>query len=114
MHSNHQRIGEYLAALQLHMRQQRLWSEVPPAPEALASTEPFACDTLLFSEWLQFVFIPRMGFLVAAKSPLPQRCDVAPMAEEFFRTRDAEGAAVVDVLRKIDRLLTTGGVNGQS
>ena len=41
-----------------------LWSAVTPSQEALASQQPFACDTLAFEQWLQFIFIPRLQALL--------------------------------------------------
>jgi uncharacterized protein YqcC (DUF446 family) len=87
-----------------------LWQEQNPAPEALASVEPFAVDQLSFSQWLQFIFLPRMEQLIEAQAPLPQNCSIAPMAEESFTADDridfADSATLVAHLAAIDQLLT--------
>ncbi|MGC3710920.1 YqcC family protein, partial [Pseudomonas aeruginosa] len=36
------------------------WSESSPAPEPLASPEPFCVDTLALEQRLQWIFLPRM------------------------------------------------------
>ena len=99
-----------LVAVANELHAMGLWQEQKPAPEALASVEPFAVDQLSFTQWLQFVFLPRMEQLIERQSPLPQSCNIAPMAEESFKADDridfADSAALVAHLAAIDQLLT--------
>jgi uncharacterized protein YqcC (DUF446 family) len=88
------------------LRRLDLWQTQSPSEEALASTEPFAVDQLSFDQWLQFIFLPRMHKLIDAKAPLPEQCSIAPMAEEFFKAQEINGATVVAVLAAIDQLIT--------
>ncbi len=86
-----------------------LWQQQSPPAQALASTEPFAVDQLSFSQWLQFVFLPRMQQMVEAQSPLPDNCSIAPMAEEFFKQQAADkkqSAAMIKYLAAIDQLIS--------
>ena len=88
------------------MRAQAVWSSSPPSPEALASTQPFCVDTLTFAQWLQFIFLPTIYQMIEEEQPLPERCGIAPMAEEFFR---GSGLAIDDLvtsLEEIDELLS--------
>lgn len=101
----HVRLAELLMDLEADMRNQSLWRAEPPSPEALASTEPFACDTLVFTQWLQFIFIPRCYALIEIEAPLPDRCDVAPMAEEYFAANRISAQRIIDRLRRIDLLI---------
>ncbi len=102
----HKTLAESLFELERELRALDLWDSRKPAPDALASTQPFAVDTLEFYQWLQFIFIPRLFRLVEYRAPMPASCSVAPMAEEFFRPREEEGCEVILVLERIDRLVT--------
>ena len=104
----HRQLASELMELEATLRELRLWHDEAPSVEALASVEPFACDTLLFTEWLQFIFIPRFRELTATGAPLPARCDIAPMAEEYFRAHGQHCAAVLAILVRMDRLVTSG------
>lgn len=106
MSDTHKALAESLFELERELRVLDLWQSEQPSAAALASTQPFAVDTLAFYEWLQFVFIPRLFRLVEYRTPLPASCSVAPMAEEFFRPREEDGEAVVRVLERIDWLIT--------
>ena len=37
---------------------------------------------------------------------MPDYCEVAPMAEEYFRTEQMAADALVEALRELDRLVT--------
>lgn len=103
----HRELAEALFELERELRALALWDETPPTPEALASTQPFAVDTLELYQWLQFVFIPRLYRLVEHRMGLPASCSVSPMAEEYFRPRPESGEAVIAVLERIDILVTS-------
>ena len=78
-------IAETLIDIEAQLRQMRLWEEVPPPAEALASEQPFCVDTLTLPQWLQFIFLPRLYLLLDQEQALPDRCGIAPMAQEYFR-----------------------------
>ncbi|WP_066966118.1 YqcC family protein [Microbulbifer sp. Q7] len=94
-------IATLLLELEAELRSLELWEAEPPAPEALASTQPFCVDTLTLPQWLQFVFLPRMSQMVELEHPLPQKCGIAPMAEEYFR---GSPLLVVGLTRKLTEL----------
>ncbi len=48
-----------LDELEVRLRAAQLWQATPPSSQALVSQEPFAVDTLLPHEWLQWIFLPR-------------------------------------------------------
>ena len=64
---------ELLAALELALLEAGWWGDASPDDAALASIEPFCVDTLRFSEWLQWVYIPKMRAYMAAHGELPER-----------------------------------------
>lgn len=58
-----------------------LYTPERPSAEALASTQPFAVDTMSFPCWLQYIFVEKMRLVLQAGGPLPRPCNIADMAE---------------------------------
>ena len=87
------------------MRDLDYWSPDQPSALALASDQPFACDTLSFEKWLQFVFIPRLRSLAESGSALPCGSEVAAMAEVSFPCTKPGQMTLCGLLREIDGLL---------
>jgi uncharacterized protein YqcC (DUF446 family) len=83
-----------------------LWQKEIPTEEALASSEPFAVDSLTFSQWLQFIFLPRMYFLIEQNIQLPTNCQITPMAEEYFAQSKMPVVTLLQYMRKVDTLLS--------
>ena len=104
--SQHIALADILIDLEKELRELRLWEKEPPSADALASVQPFAVDTLNFSQWLQFIFIPRLYDLIEARAALPGNCGVAPMAEEYFQPMGLNSENLISHLRRIDVLLT--------
>ena len=73
-------VAEVLIDIEAELRRLGLWDAAPPPAEALASTEPFAIDTLTPPQWLQFIFLPTLYL---------------PTAE------------LLDALRRVDALLSS-------
>jgi uncharacterized protein YqcC (DUF446 family) len=99
-------IAELLIDIESELRQLDLWGSLPPSPEALASDQPFCVDTLTLPQWLQFIFLPTLYQLLETDGELPQRCGIAPMAEEYFRGGNLPGQALEQALADIDTLLS--------
>lgn len=99
-------IAAHLIDLEAELRQLDLWSDRPPADEALVSDQPFAMDTLEFEEWLQFIFLPTIYDLLAESAALPAQCAVAPMAEEVLGGRALPIDSLVATLKALDALIT--------
>ena len=58
-------------------------------------------DTMAFSQWLQFVFVPMARAMIAGERPLPPSSSLAPHAVREFDGQD-EAARLCDILRDID------------
>lgn len=101
-------VADGLLRIEMELRQLGVWEAEAPPPEAFQSTQPFCIDTLVFTQWLQFVFIERMKVLVEQGHPLPAVSGMAPMAEEHFRGRTESGDGVVRALEDMDLLLSGG------
>ena len=103
--SHFHQVAAVLIDIEAEMRQVGCWDSVAPQPEALRSEQPFAVDTLNFAQWLQFVFIPKMHFLVAEQIELPKACGIAPMAQEYFRVQQLPVVGLLNALVQVDKLL---------
>ena len=99
-------IAEVLIDIEAQLRQLGLWDKIPPSSHALASAEPFCVDTLTLPQWLQFVFIPTIYNMLDEGDSLPDRCGIAPMAEEFFRDSGLGIDKLLQSLQRIDDLLS--------
>jgi uncharacterized protein YqcC (DUF446 family) len=62
---------------------------------------------LRFTEWLQWVFIPRTRALLDSGAPLPAASAITPMAEEALRGCDWDTTQIVSLMRRFDRLIAT-------
>ena len=85
--SGYAEISSLLIDLEAAMRNSGLWASEQPAPEALASTQPFCVDTLALEEWLQFVFIPRIRAIIAAETNMPAKCEIKPWWKRRWQIR---------------------------
>src|SRR5210317_2243882 len=103
-------VAEALIDVEAQLRQLGQWDKIPPSTEALASQEPFCVDTLTLPQWLQFIFLPTLYEMLENEQALPERCGIAPMAEEFFRGSGLATNELVSALLRMDDLLS--GVTG--
>lgn len=102
----HISVAEVLMDVEQELCRLQLWEFEMISEEALASTEPFALDTMSFPQWLQFIFLPRLYFMIEQQQELPMHCSVAPMAEEYFSVLNLHSTPLIRHLQKIDELLT--------
>jgi uncharacterized protein YqcC (DUF446 family) len=100
-----QRLITLLIELEIELKASDLWKENTPSDECLASTEPFAIDTLTFPEWLQFLFIEKMMQLIKADLPLPNAMAIAPMATEYFNMIEIKNQELIAVITRIDLVI---------
>lgn len=101
----HQHVSIVLIEIRNEMELQGLWQEQPPAPEALASTQPFCVDTLAFSEWVQWLLLPRLEMMIEQQLPLPQNSDIQPMAEEAFKLLKEDTDRLLELVGQLDQAL---------
>lgn len=104
------KLHDQLAALLLELEQElqrlALWGSTAPTPTALASSMPFCCDSMELSQWLQWIFIPRLHHLLAMNLSLPTQCSVANYAEENWATMIPPPVDLLTVIKRIDGLLS--------
>jgi len=102
----HQDILRELGILQLQLQNLGLWSDIAPAEDALLSTQPFCCDVMGLSEWLQWIFIPRLSYLAETEAQLPRKSGIYPAAEEAFKDLEGTEKGLLDSISRMDSLLT--------
>ncbi|MCG8668166.1 MAG: YqcC family protein [Pseudomonadales bacterium] len=96
-----------LKNIETEMREIDLWSEQPPAASAFESQIPFFADSMLFGQWLQWVFVARFQALLEGGHPLPPKCDIHPMAEEAFKEVQAYTDPLLALLKRFDEEINT-------
>lgn len=99
-------IAEVLIDIEAQLRQLGLWDAIAPSARALSSEEPFCVDTLTLPQWLQFIFLPTLYGMLERSDPLPERCGIAPMAEEYFRGAGHASDGLLQALQQIDQRLS--------
>jgi uncharacterized protein YqcC (DUF446 family) len=104
-------VAEILIDIEAQLRQLGQWQQIPPSEKALSSDQPFCVDTLTFPQWLQFVFLPTMYMMIREGRPLPARCGIAPMAEEYFRGSAMASGELVAALARVDEVLSDTAAN---
>ena len=101
----HEEVGAAANAIEAEMRRIGMWSEQPPAPEAFEFTQAFAMDTMPYSQWLQWVFLPRVRSIIAERGEFPSRSMVGTQAvREFDGTWEAN--ELVSLLSNFDGLFS--------
>ncbi len=97
---------ELLQNLRVIMSANNLLQQEPLPAEAFDTDAPFACDTMTFVQWLQFVFIPKMQVCCQHKT-LPDHMAIAAMAETVF-VPSAENLPLLRVLQQLDSCISAG------
>ena len=100
-------VKERIDEIEAEMKRINMWSANPPPPEAFNFQRAFAMDTMPFSYWLQFVFIPRVNQIVNTDEHLPTRSMVGVQAVREF-DGDDEANQLVSMLSSFDRYIERG------
>ena len=91
--------------IEAEMKRIGYWSADPLPEEAYDFREAFAMDTMAFSQWLQFILIPRVHQIIAEGGEFPANSMVGAQAMREF-DGDADAAHLVSLLGEFDRLFT--------
>jgi len=103
----HHKLADLLLNLEKVMRQVNVWEMPEPSQHALASQQPFCIDSMGFDQWLKFVMLEKFKILLAQGSALPSTSNIAPMAQEFYKTQNKLAKdAIVQALEAIDLCLS--------
>ncbi|TLP54666.1 MULTISPECIES: YqcC family protein [Pseudomonas] len=99
-------IADHLLLIEHELRTQGWWSDQVPSAEALASTVPFAVDSMAFEQWLQWIFLPRMAQILEHGHPLPNASGILVMAETVFTDRPEQSRELRRLLAAFDQLIS--------
>lgn len=94
-----------LLLLEAEMRALGWWQSESPDAQALQSAEPFCVDCLTFSEWLQWVYIPKMHAFMAENGTLPGASGLMPIAEEAWKGSAENVLKLYRVVMALDALV---------
>jgi uncharacterized protein YqcC (DUF446 family) len=97
----HETVARRIDAIEAEMRRAGLWQDAPLEPRQMQFTRAFAGDTMAFEQWLQFVFIPRVREIVAARGEFPSQSQVSVQAIREFDGVD-EAADLIRLLSEFD------------
>lgn len=97
-------VSSLLNELEGVLRVEGYWLEQSPSWEALSSVEPFCVDTLSCTEWLQWIYIPRLRAIIDQKGTLPMGAQVHSYAEEALSGLAA--VRILDVVTKLDAAMS--------
>lgn len=100
-------VKQHLSDLQIAMRLHDLWESTPPSSEAMASSQPFCMETLTPTQWLQWIFIPRMEAILEANTNLPRNFAITPYLEEALKN-ESYLTAIHEPILKLETLLKDG------
>jgi len=94
--------GRYISEIEQEMRRIGMWQTEPLPSEQMNFKQAFAMDTMTFTQWLQFVFVPRVREAVASNS-FPSSSSVGTQAVREF-DGDPEADHLVELLSEFDAL----------
>lgn len=97
-------VKQHLSDLKIAMHIHQLWEITPPSSEAMANPQPFCMETLTPTQWLQWIFIPRIEALLDANADLPRNFAITPYLEEALKN-ERYLVAISEPLLKLETLL---------
>ena len=74
-----------LKELEFTLQRLQLWQDDAPSEAALASTQPFALDTLEFHQWLQFIMLERFRVMWQKVNRYPLRLQFTRWPLKFIK-----------------------------
>jgi uncharacterized protein YqcC (DUF446 family) len=97
-----QDVLRYADRIEAEMRRIGYWQGQPLRPEQMQFKQAFAMDTMAFTQWLQFVFLPRVREAAAANQ-FPSDSSVGTMAVREF-DGDPDAGDLTRLLNEFDAL----------
>jgi len=95
-------IAAKLGEIEAEMHAIGFWQASPLRPDQLEFSCAFGLDKMAFSQWLQFIFIPRVRDAIATNQ-LPPSSDVGTQAIREFDT-EPRAAPLTILLTEFDAL----------
>ena len=94
------RVARAAEKIEVEMRRVGLWQDTPLDPRLYDFEQAFAMDTMAFSQWLQFVFLPRVREAIASNE-FPSESSVGAQAVREFDGAP-EAGRLVTLLSEFD------------
>ena len=98
-------IIQLLDDMEAELRALECWQAMPPSPEAMSSDVPFCMDAMAFSQWLQWLFIPRVRAIVEQGGALPKGANIKPYAEEALTVEKVASEKLLSLVEAFDVLM---------
>jgi uncharacterized protein YqcC (DUF446 family) len=96
-------VGERLAAVVKSMKDAGVWEIPRPPNAAFENMGAFGMNTMPFTDWLRWVFVPNVEGLIASKGPWPGSSQVSAQAAREGDTDDVV-RSLVPALTAFDEL----------
>ncbi|HMK09285.1 MAG TPA: YqcC family protein [Anaerolineales bacterium] len=97
------RVTQKLDEIEAEMHSIGLWQTSPLRADQLDFSSAFGADTMAFSQWLQFIFLPRAREAIAANR-FPRSSNVGTQAIREFDT-EPNAAHLTNLLNEFDALI---------
>jgi len=94
-----------IAEIEAEMKRIGYWRAEPLPRDAYDFHQAFAMESMTFSQWLQFILIPRVHQIIEQHGSFPANSMVAVQAIREF-DGDENASQLVDLLGKFDRLFS--------
>ena len=80
----HDEAQRRIDAIEMEMRNLSCWTDDPPPPEKMDFESAFAMDRMAFTQWLNWIFVPRVREIIAQRDSFPASSSVAAQAAREF------------------------------
>lgn len=101
--SRYAQAEQIISDIETEMKRIGYWSPDPLPEDAYDFREAFAMDTMAFSQWLQFILIPRVRSIIEQKGDFPSESMVGTQAVREF-DGDTMASDLVNLLCEFDDL----------
>ncbi|MCL6271755.1 YqcC family protein [Sansalvadorimonas sp. 2012CJ34-2] len=99
-------VSALLLELETSLKELGLWSGMPPSVEAMSSQLPFCVDKMDFTEWLQWIYLPRMRAIIDHGSDLPVGSSIHPYAEEALKGMGERITPLLKIVARLDEAMS--------
>jgi uncharacterized protein YqcC (DUF446 family) len=96
-------VASRLQLIEDEMKRINFWQDTPIDPAAMNFKKAFAMDTMAYTQWLQFIFIPRVKQIIAEHGKFPSSSSVGTQAIREFDGQD-QANNLVTLLCEFDAL----------
>ncbi|MEX2213603.1 MAG: YqcC family protein [Phycisphaeraceae bacterium] len=103
----HDEAQRRIDGIEAEMRNLGCWTDEPAPPEKLDFSDAFAMDRMAFTQWLNWIFVPRVREIIAQRGQFPSRSMVAAQAVREFDGWN-ESSQLLTLLAAFDDFIERG------